>query len=236
MRLTTTYCIIFAMHIFFSVVNAAEVFYPAPDNPNINEKYLFYLHGISVELYGADSWSNTFNKKYEYSKIIEGFLDRGYNVVSEVRSKGTKPLRYAIGISDQINALLEQGVPGNNIAVVGHSRGAFMALMIRPRVSDPDVSIVAMAGCAQKSTTSVAGVNPRRGYNKFLKNKASDLHGRFLSIYDIDDKWFGTCQEAFDESSSFQAKEVVLKTGEGHGVFLGPDPEWIVPVIKWIGW
>jgi len=230
------YLIILAMYSCISIAGAVEVSYPAPDNPNKNEKYLFYLHGISVELHGPDSWSETFDKKYEYTKIVKEFLGRGYNVVSEARSGGTKPLYYAIDTAEQINELLEQGVLGKNIAVVGHSRGAFMSLMIRPRVSDPKVNIVAMAGCAQKGTTSVAGVNPRKGYNVFLRKKASDLHGRFLSIYDSSDEWFGTCQEAFELADDLQAKEIVLKTGEGHGLFLDADPAWVDPVIKWIGW
>jgi len=226
----------FLFVLYIPISNAAEVFYPPPDNPNKKEKYLFYLHGISVELNGPDSYSDAFGKTYEYTKIVKAFVNRGYNVVSEAREEGTRPLHYAIDTSDQINALLAKGVPGTNIAVVGHSRGAFMSLMIRPRVDDPDVSIVAMAGCALEDTDSVAGVNPRKGYNVFLNNKASELHGRFLSIYDRDDEWFGTCQEAFDDASDFQPKEIVIQTGQGHAVFLDPNPSWVEPVIKWIGW
>lgn len=221
---------------YIPAANGAEVFYPPPDNQNKNEKYLFYLHGISVELNGPDSYSDAFDKTYEYTKIVKAFVNRGYNVVSEAREEGTKPLHYAIRTADQINALLENGVPGKNIAVVGHSRGAFMSLLIRPRVYDPDVSIVAMAGCALEGTDSVAGVNPRRGYNKFLNNKASELHGRFLSIYDRDDEWFGSCHEAFDQASDFQPKEIVINTGQGHAVFLDPNPAWMEPINKWIGW
>lgn len=221
---------------YIPAANTAEVFYPPPVNPDKNDKYLFYLHGISVELHGPDTYSDAFGKTYEYTKIVKAFLSRGYNVVSEAREEGTVPLRYAINTAEQINALVENGVPGKNIAVIGHSRGAFMSLLIRSRVYAPDVSIVAMAGCALESTDSVAGVNPRRGYNNFLNNIASELHGRFLSIYDHDDEWFGTCQEAFDRASDFKPKEMVIKTGQGHGVFLEPNPAWIDPVIQWIGW
>jgi len=218
------------------ISNAAKIFYPPPDTPNKKEKYLFYLHGISIELNGPDSYSDALGKTYEYTKIVKAFVSRGYNVVSEAREEGTKPLHYAIDTADQINELLAKGVPGKNIAVVGHSRGAFMSLMIRPRVDDQAVSIVAMAGCALEDTDSVAGVNPRKGYNVFLNNKASELHGRFLSIYDKGDDWFGTCQEAFNQAGNFKLKEMVINTGQGHAVFLDPNPAWIEPVIKWIGW
>ena len=227
---------LFLLTLYVPSCFAASVFYPPPDDPDINEKYLFYLHGISVELHGPDSYSDAFGKQYEYTNIVNAFLKRGINVISEAREEGTIPLQYAIQTANQINTLLEKGVPGKNIAVVGHSRGAFMALMIRPRVMDYDVSIVAMAGCALEGTDSVAGVNPRRGYQKFLNNRASSLHGRFLSIYDRDDEWFGTCQEAFILAEDFSPEEIVLRTGQGHAVFLGPDPAWVEPVMKWIGW
>ena len=111
-----------------------------------------------------------------------------------------------------------------------------MALIIRSRVSDPTVSIVTMAGCAKKGTHSVAGTDPRAGYQKFLKTRANKLSGRILSIYDYKDKWFGTCHEAFALASGLEAKEIVIKGGEGHGEFYDPDPMWVNPVIEWIGW
>ena len=219
-----------------SIANAAELFRLPPDNPKPAEKYLFYLHGIEVELHGPDRFSKNFGKTYEYTKIIKEFTSRGYNVISEVRVKGTKPLKYAVGIAAQIERLLEAGVPGKNIAVVGHSRGAFMALIIRIRVHDPNVSIVAMAGCAKKGTNSVAGTNPRAGYETMLRKRANELSGRLLSIYDRIDKWFGTCREAFTLASDLKAKEIVINGGEGHAEFYDPDPIWVNPVIEWIGW
>ena len=226
----------FLFLLYIPFTDAATVFYPPPDNPSKNEKYLFYLHGISVELHGPDKYSEALGKKYRYTAIVNEFLRRGFNVVSEARKPGVRPLHYAIKTADQINTLLRKGVPGKNIAVVGHSRGAFMALMIRPRVIDPKVSIVAMAGCALRGTTSIAGGNPRRAYQVFLNNKAAEMYGRFLSIYDRDDEWFGSCREAFNRANSLEPKEIVLRTRQGHAVFLDPNPAWVEPVIRWIGW
>ena len=96
----------------FSISNAAEVFRLPPENPNPSEKYIFYLHGIAVELRGPDKFSKRFGKKYGYTKIVKGFNKRGFNVISQVRKKGTKPLFYSFGIMSQINQLLRAGVPG----------------------------------------------------------------------------------------------------------------------------
>ena len=97
---------------------ATQVFTSAPENPNPDEKYLFFLHGISVEQHGPDSWNGTFNRTYEFTKISKHLADRGFNVIAEVRPKGTVPLRYAIGVVKEIDRLLAAGVPGKNISVV----------------------------------------------------------------------------------------------------------------------
>jgi hypothetical protein len=207
-----------------------------PVNPGKNEKYLFYLHGIQVELQGPDSWSDHFSKTYAYTDIVNNFKRRGYVVISELRPEGTVPIDYAMKISAQISRLLKAGVPGNNIAVVGHSRGGFMSLLIRRNLNNPDLKIVVLAGCALEGTNSVAGTNPRSGYNWYLENTIDHLHGRMLSIYDSSDEWFGSCQETFDLNKGLEAQEIVLHTGEGHGVFYDPDPAWVNPVINWIGW
>jgi hypothetical protein len=189
-----------------SIPAVAQVIKPPPGNPAPYAKYLFYLHSIAVELNGPDSWGDKFGKNYEYTKILEEFVSRGFNIVSEARSKGTRPLKYAIKTANEIVGLLGTGVPGKNIAVAGHSRGTFMSLITRSRVW-----VVTIAGCAQPGASSIAGTNPRGGYIKFLHNRASDLHRRFLSIYDSSDEWFGNCQEAFDLASNLDAKEIVVQ-------------------------
>jgi hypothetical protein len=80
----------------FSVSNAAETYRLPPDNPNPTERYLFYLHGITVELRGPDSYSKRFKKRYSYTKIVNEFARRGYNVGGfkfEVQQSLLRPAR-----------------------------------------------------------------------------------------------------------------------------------------------
>lgn len=219
-----------------NVIMATNVMTSPPKNPVKGEKYLFFLHNINVEIDGPDSWSEHFGKYNAYTEIVNNFASQNYNIISEVRSKGTIPKYYAKRISQEIIELINTGVPGENIAVIGHSRGAFMALMIRSRVKNPEVSIVVMAGCAKEGTNSVAGTNPRAGFNKFLNKRAYKMQGRILSIFDSNDEWFGSCEEAFNASDNIQSSEIILNTGEGHGLFYAPNPIWVTPVLDWIGW
>jgi pimeloyl-ACP methyl ester carboxylesterase len=136
---------------------------------------------------------------------------------------------YAASVADQVRRLLGQGVPAGHISVIGHSKGGQMTLMVAAILANDAINYVIMAGCGQKNTEY------RSGYEKFLKNKASRMKGRILSLYDEVDRTAGTCDEAFSLAKLQEQKEKVLLTGRGHGLFYAPEDEWIDAVVEWVG-
>ena len=58
--------------------------------------------------------------------------------------------------------------------------------------------------------------------------------GRVLSIYDSSDDTFGSCTKVFIEGKdNLISNEIVLNTGDGHGVFYTPIDEWVSPMMSW---
>jgi hypothetical protein len=71
-------------------VCAAEVRTDLPAKIAAGSKYLFYLHGVSVELNGPDSYNRRFRKKYQTTVIARSLAERGFTVIAETRPKGTR--------------------------------------------------------------------------------------------------------------------------------------------------
>jgi hypothetical protein len=60
------------------------------------------------------------------------------------------------------------------------------------------------------------------------------LGGQFLSIYETTDV-VGTCESLAKNSANLESfKEIAISTGEEHGAFYRPMPEWVEPLRQWI--
>jgi hypothetical protein len=185
-------------------------------------KYLFYLHGKIIEDQGIPAVSPDFGE-YEYEAILEKFAGYGFTVISEPRPINTDGVEYAKKVANQVQALLDGGIPPENITVVGASKGGGIAIYASNLIGNPDVRYVIMAIC---SPEEIAG----------LKQSGISLSGRVLSIYDSADNLAGSCQELFDYSKGkglSEFREVVLHVGTGHGILYQPLKEWVQPVVNW---
>lgn len=197
-------------------IDPPKVFTTAPASPDRTARYVFYLHGAIIERMGRNA-VHPEHGAYEYDAIVRKFADAGFLVISEVRTGGpVRPDEYAAKVASEVKALLGSGVPAANIAVVGHSKGGAIALLVAATLQNPGINYAIMAGCF-KSSAQPGG--------ELLK----ELRGRMLSIYDGSDREAGSCSALFMPS-----REIVLKTGLGHGVFYKPRKEWLDPVLDWI--
>jgi hypothetical protein len=195
-----------------------------PDKADSSQKYLFYMHGRIVELQGAMAASKQ-HGRYMYDDIVKAFVDKGFIVISEVRPSDTKLESYGRKVTNQIQRLLNAGVPPQNITVIGHSKGGALTLVTSAELGNPKVNFVVMTGCGIGKFSEV--------YSIILKRFAPLLKGRILSLYDDADKEAGSCREAFNLSSTIEFREIVFKTGLGHGLFYTPQKEWIDTVTNW---
>lgn len=189
----------------------------AHESANRGDTYVIYLHGAIIESMGRRPTHPRFGI-YEYDQVLKSLEAEGRHVISEARPKGTKVDDYASHLAEQIQALLDDGVPAQNITVIGFSKGGMIALRTSDLMQEPALNFAFLAAC-----------NPR--------NRAAGLHisGRTLSIIETTDSIGTTCmplQEAAKEGSSLT--EITISTGKEHGAFYTPDPAWLMPLLAWM--
>jgi len=195
-----------------------NIFQHVPDNPDNTKRYLFYLHGLIVEVAGIRPKSEE-HGYYEYELILEALAKKGFIVISEVRGKGTDIKHYAENIASQIKKLLVNGVSPENITVVGASRGGVIGAYISNLLRKKEMNYVFLAGL----------------FEKYLDDENLKLYGNVLSIHDRYDTFSITPTLYFQRSEGLGTfKEIVLNLDIGHGLIYKPYREWIDPILEWM--
>jgi hypothetical protein len=192
-----------------------------PQEVNTSEKYVFYLHGGIVQEQGAHAVSPAFGA-YKYHDILDTLRSYGYNIISEVRPKGTDEAVYAKMVSLQVDSLIRQGVAPEHITLVGASLGAYITMESAYRVKNPHINFAIIGLCGEYALDYFSG-------------RESQLYGNFLSIYESSDSK-GSCSDLFVNQPHITGfREVKLNMGNGHGFLYRPYPEWVDPLVSLIG-
>ena len=190
----------------------------APEAPDPQARYLFYLHGRIIEIQGPEAVSRNFGR-YEFHGILQAFAERGFVVVAEVR-KGNAGEAFVEATAAQVKKLLEAGVPPAHITVVGFSKGGSLTLGVAARGARDDVSYAILAGCF--------------GDADWAKELGPRLRGSFLSLYDRDDRLSPSCEALFAHAAHVQdTSEHVFESGLDHGHFYTPRADWMDRVATW---
>ena len=192
--------------------------YPeVPGEIEPDARYLFYLHGAIIEREGVRPTHPKFGT-YEYQKILDEFVSRGFVVISEVRSAGTEVTAYAATVVEQVRTLLAAGVAPEQITVVGFSKGGAIAIFTSSLLANNRVNFVFIGACGDWLGMRTEIV-PR---------------GRMLSLREASDDLVGSCVALFARSPEDGAsRELTFELGGGHGAFYRPRPEWVDPVVEW---
>jgi hypothetical protein len=179
--------------------------------------YLFYLHGRIVEDQGQQGISPA-HGRYDYPGILTAFRQRGFEVVSEARPRGTDVELYAGRVAREVEALIARGVDPSHITVVGASKGAVIAALASTRLRRPGLRYVLLANC---NDWLIRTHDPR-------------LTGEVLSIYESSDDVGGSCRPLAQRSPDLgRFAEVRLETGLGHGMVYRPLDAWVGPAAEW---
>jgi len=216
----------------------ATVLKEVPASPDGNAHYLFFMHGLFPEMRGADAFHPLFNKRYETTALAKAFSEKGFSVITEIRRQGTQVEDYAKKVGEQIKKLMDSGVSPSKIAVVGHSKGGAMTLVISSVVGNDNVSYVVLAGCALPTTKSIGNESPREDYIRFNSKYAPAAKGRMLSLFDAEDDITKSCNEYASVAINVKFEEQELNTGSrrglGHAIFYSPDPKWFDVTVDWL--
>jgi len=199
--------------------DAPRILERAPEPPDATARYLFYLHGRIIETQGPEAVSPVFGR-YEYHRILRAFADHGFTVVAEVRKDGAGTA-FVEATARQVRGLLEAGVPGDHVTVVGFSKGGFLALGVCASVASDEVRYAILAGCSADPDRA-ARLGPR-------------LRGRFLSLLDDSDRFSPSCETLFGHAGRVREKsEQVFETGLDHGLFYRPREDWTEALFSWV--
>jgi hypothetical protein len=197
---------------------AGTVLAAFPTSPDPSLRYVVYLHGRIVEEQGRRAVSPE-HGAYEYDGILQALARPGVAVIGEIRPKNADPEASAQHLVEALQRLIDAGVPGSNITVVGASKGAAIAMLASTALANGDVGWVIMSSCNE----SVA------------KSFDLALHGQVLSIFESSDEVGGTCAPIFERSPALaRHDEIRLTTGLRHGYLYRPLEEWVEPTIGWI--
>jgi len=189
-----------------------------PEDPEIGKHYLFYLHGLIVEVAGIRP-KNEEHGYYEYELILKELAKEGFIVISEARKKDTQVKPYAEKVASQIKTLIKKGIPPEQITICGASKGGIIGSYISSQLMDKRINYVFLAGL----------------FEKCLVDKELKLYGNVFSIHDRSDKLGMTPKLYFQRSEglgNFEA--VILDLDKGHGIIYQPYREWIDPMMKWL--
>lgn len=197
----------------------------APPAPSAGDeaRHLIYLHGRIVQEEQSLRPVHPEYGPYEMSAIVEAFGQRGFAVSAELRPPGTSVDQAADAVVARVRELLDAGVPADRIAVVGASMGAAIALRASARLGDDAVRFALLGPCLATDVAAVAdeeGTHPR---------------GRLLVIREESDIPSSECPawSTEDAPDGLQARELVIRTGLGHGFLYRPLEEWLEPVVAW---
>ena len=200
---------------FIAFNTQADIYSSAPETPNPEDKYLFYLHGSAEEEDGE-------GEKYEMA--VEAAGSGSAHVISEVRGD-TDPNTYAAALKKQFAHLLAKGVPAKHITISGFSKGAVIALAAAGVINNPQINYVLLAGCSDE-------------LNGKYEVNADKAVGRILAIYDSEDDKFGSCSGTIKTDNGTVLEETELDSGKGHKVFRIPKEkfieQWRDPMLGWI--
>lgn len=185
--------------------------------PGPSGRWLFFLADEAVEnSTRGDVEVN--HGEYEYDRLVATVGDSGFNVISERRKHDTDPSLYADSVTQQIRRLLAGGVPANDIAVLGDSKGALIAMLVSTRLENREIRYAILGGCSAANLAAFP----------------LTFHGHVLSIHEYGDTLGHSCAAVFRRSRDMgNRKEIMLETGLGHSVFAHPLMAWLAPSVAW---
>ena len=184
-----------------------------------NLKHVFYFHGKIIEQQGKEAVSPEFGR-YEFDSIVSTLENQGWKVYADIRPQDVNLEEYCQKVSRQVDSLVEKvKCQPENIAIIGASKGAVMAM----RVSDLNQYPINYV---------LLGANSdyiEENYDWYMK-------GRILGIYEksdtIADKDYQFWINRSKEAKEFNQLEI--NTGLNHGFIFWPLKEWVEPTVEWI--
>lgn len=181
--------------------------------------FIFFLHNRFLETHELNESHSEFGRT-EYNEIITEFRKGGFKVISEKRNGNIDAREYAVGIVNEIDSLLKNGIDSEKITIVGTSKGGYIAQYVSTLANNSDLNFVFIASFRNSDIQNIPEIN---------------YCGNILTIYEKSDPYGVSALERKENSTCEigHFKEIELNTGMKHGFLFKPLKEWIEPTIDW---
>jgi glyoxylase-like metal-dependent hydrolase (beta-lactamase superfamily II) len=183
------------------------------------KRTVIFLHNRFLENHKLNELHPEYGKT-EYKEILSEFEKNGLNVISEKRSENVNTREYALGVVNQIDSLISNGIKPNEITVVGTSKGGYIAQYVSTLANNPKLNFVFIASFQNNDIQNIPEIN---------------YCGNILTIFEKSDL-YGVSALEREQNSTCKIenfKEIELNTGLRHGFLFKPLKEWIEPTVQW---
>jgi hypothetical protein len=197
---------------------AVDLYTDFPSSIRPDESYVIYSHGLIVE---GDSPTPSHPEfgVYDFPGIKRAlFADGTFNLIAHHRPAKTDITMYVDTLESWVRRLLAAGVKPGHITLVGFSRGGHLTALTSSHFRSIGLNTALLASCVSGDITS---------------DMPLKFGGRFLSIYETTDE-AGSCGKLAERSAPISFEEIAISTGQKHGAFYLPLPEWVGPLKAWI--
>ena len=183
------------------------------------DRYIIFLHGRHLETHDLIELHTEYGRM-EYNEILSAFNKRGLKVLSQKRSSNVNTRDYALKIISQVDSLMLEGIPPQNITIAGASKGGYIAQYISTFSNNPDLNLVFIASFRKEDIHNLEDIN---------------YCGKILTIYENSDLFgVSAIQRKINSTCKIeQFKEIELTTGLKHGFLIKALDEWIEPTSQW---
>lgn len=199
-------------------LSAGEVHDRVPAKIDPGAHYVFYMHGMKFGK-GETVFEDDLLGVYDHTKMVASLKDPAYHLIAYIRPPKEEVLDAARQLSHEVQALLGEGVPPEQITLVGFSGGGMVVVFAASILERSKINVALLAGCGGPVA-----------WDSSLK-----IWGRVFSLYDDDDTKVTSCKGLAERSEGVSGfKEVVLKTEKGHSLFFDPSDKWLPKLKEWI--
>ena len=194
--------------------------------PERDLRHVLYVHGRIVQEEQSRRPSSPRFGYYELDQILAALRKPGFDVIDGIRPKEATVSESADWIVSRVRELLAAGAPPDRVAVVGASMGAAITLLASARLQNRDLRFAVLGACFSRSAREILG------------GERKPPLGRVLSIREESDESTRDCpafENAGGPNPALVVRELVLHTGLSHGFLYRPMPEWVGPVVAFVG-
>lgn len=161
---------------------------------------------------------------YQYPQIANQLQAADFTVVSRPRETNEHPYLVAEEVADQVQRLLDAGVPAGHIGLMGAGKGAAITVLAVSRLSNPGLQVVVLSLCNET-------------FIDFWIAHKELLAGNVLSIYADGTPDRSSCRRYLEHCAGVNVRtfrEIVLPASAGPAYYFRASGDWLLPAIEWL--